>query len=284
MRLLHAKTLRFKEHIGNNVPRYIILSHTWGDEGVSFQDFHILEECWDLDPTYRIMAKAGFQKIRDFANMVLHDSVHNVEYIWVDTCCIDKCSSAELQEAINSMFRWYKRAATCYVYLSDVKPGDEIELQTSMFRSSRWFRRGWTLQELLAPDEVIFFNQAWILVGNKRYLSWVIEEITGIQSLFISRRFLSLLTPGPTIAQRMSWMANRETTREEDMAYCLLGIFDISMPLLYGEGERAFTRLQEEIMKPSFLQRWPHNASRLLMSSVQSMRHFQPRVCAEARS
>jgi hypothetical protein len=164
-------------------------------------------------------------------------------YVWVDTCCIDKSSSAELTEAINSMFVWYKRATVCYVYLSDLESSADV---STALKDCRWFRRGWTLQELIAPQKVNFYDQNWQFKGCKNRL---LEEISGITG--ISSTVLGHLAPlsSITVAARLSWAAYRETTREEDAAYCLLGIFDVNMPLLYGEGTKAFRRLQEEIIK-----------------------------------
>lgn len=157
------------------------------------------------------------------------------------SCCIDKTSSAELTEAINSMFRWYKKSEVCYVYLSDVSSCDYILEQ---FKKARWFQRGWTLQELIAPDNVIFYSKEWHQFGTKAGLSAFISDITNIGPLFLDSENLA----SASIAQKMSWASKRETSRPEDIAYCLLGIFDVNMPLIYGEGTKAFLRLQEEIM------------------------------------
>ena len=167
-------------------------------------------------------------------------------YIWIDSCCIDKSSSSELSEAINSMYKWYGLAAVCYAYLSDVPPGEDHHAEDSAFRKSRWFRRGWTLQELIAPFSVEFVSKDWASIGSKHDLHDLVESITKIDY-----KALLHLKPLDTfsVAQRLSWAANRETKRVEDQAYSLLGIFDINMPTLYGEGDRAFRRLQEQIMQ-----------------------------------
>ena len=167
-------------------------------------------------------------------------------YIWIDSCCIDKSSSSELSEAINSMYKWYGLAAVCYAYLADVPPGEYHHAWGSAFRKSRWFLRGWTLQELIAPLSVEFLSQDWAPIDSKHGLVDLVESVTKIDER-------ALLHLGPldtfSVAQRLSWAANRETTRVEDRAYSLLGIFDINMPTLYGEGDRAFRRLQEQIMQ-----------------------------------
>lgn len=152
---------------------------------------------------------------------------------------IDKTSSTELSEAINSMFKWYQRSAVCYAYLVDVHSKND-------FTKSRWWNRGWTLQELIAPCSVVFFSSEWDCIGDKSIL---VSDISKRSRISVD----VLLNPNEVSkssgAQRMAWAANRKTTRSEDIAYCLLGIFDINMPLLYGEGRQAFKRLQEEIIR-----------------------------------
>ncbi|PIL24717.1 hypothetical protein GSI_12603 [Ganoderma sinense ZZ0214-1] len=167
-------------------------------------------------------------------------------YIWIDSCCIDKSSSSELSEAINSMYKWYSLSAMCYAYLADVPPGEDCQAEVSFFPMSRWFTRGWTLQELIAPDQVEFLSKDWASIGSKHTLVDLVESITDIEY-----KALLKLRPleGFSVAQRLSWAANRSTTREEDRAYSLLGIFHIHMPTLYGEGDHAFRRLQEQIMQ-----------------------------------
>ncbi|PIL28688.1 hypothetical protein GSI_08732 [Ganoderma sinense ZZ0214-1] len=168
------------------------------------------------------------------------------DYLWVDSCCIDKTSSSELSESINSMYQWYSRADVCYAFLPDVPANEDHKAKDSRFRRSRWFTRGWTLQELIAPVDVVFLAEDWTAIGSKESLAEPITEITNID-------YNALLHIEPldqfSVAQRLSWAARRETTRVEDQAYSLLGIFDINMPTLYGEGEGAFRRLQEEIMR-----------------------------------
>lgn len=158
--------------------------------------------------------------------------------------CIDKKSSAELSEAVNSMFQWYKDARICYAHLADVFPGDDVQA----FRRSDWFTRGWTLQELLAPDNVVFCDASWTVFGTKFDLATMISEITGIQPCYLTNRYM---VPNASIATVMSWISLRRTTRKEDIAYCMFGIFDVNMPLLYGEAHKAFLRLQLEIVRRS---------------------------------
>ena len=167
-------------------------------------------------------------------------------YIWIDSCCIDKSSSSELSEAINSMYKWYGLAAVCYAYLADVPPGEDHRVEESAFRRSRWFQRGWTLQELVAPVTIEFLSQDWAPIGSKHTLVDLVENVTKIDE-----RALLHVEPLDTfsVAQRLSWAADRKTTRVEDRAYSLLGIFNIQMPTLYGEGNLAFRRLQEQILQ-----------------------------------
>lgn len=167
-------------------------------------------------------------------------------YIWIDSCCIDKMSSSELSEAINSMYYWYSRAEVCYAFLADVPAQEDPGQKHSLFRQSRWFTRGWTLQELIAPVHVTFLSSEWSVIGSKSTLSHVVTDITNID------RHALLRVKGLeefSVAQRFSWAAGRQTTRMEDRAYSLLGLFDLNMPIIYGEGDRAFRRLQEEILR-----------------------------------
>ncbi|TBU54288.1 hypothetical protein BD310DRAFT_82695 [Dichomitus squalens] len=186
-------------------------------------------------------------KIRNFCILA---EKHGHKWAWVDTCCIDKTSSAELTEAINSMYRYYSLADVCYAYLHDVPTSsvDVLEQPGSAFRKSRWHRRGWTLQELIAPELVVFLSQSWELLGTKADLAPLLESITRVPVGVLQ---LDNVPADYCIAARMAWAADRETTRPEDEAYCLMGIFGIFMPAIYGEGRNAFRKLQEEIMKQS---------------------------------
>ena len=244
---------------------YAILSHRWlanANDEVLFADIEIIDD-GGKDPAtgHRPLrfilngaygrqppqTKPGFHKLRGAAQQALTDGY---EFIWIDTCCIDKSSSAELSEAINSMWTWYSKSTICYAYLQDVPGGPDgvVTERDSKFAQSQWWARGWTLQELLAPLDVVFFTETWDPIGEKKSLSNAIVSITGIgmDVLTHARRLESV-----SIARRMSWASKRRTTRVEDLAYSLMGIFSVNMPLLYGEGERAFLRLQQEIMKDS---------------------------------
>jgi hypothetical protein len=234
-----------KDLVGDNIPPYAILSHTWGPdtEEVTFEDL--------VDGTGKDKAgkdKAGYDKIRFCAEQARRDGL---QYFWVDTCCINKSNNNELSEAINSMFRWYHDAARCYVYLSNFsitgreQNSEQSELLwESAFRASRWFTRGWTLQELLAPASVEFFTREGRRLGDKRSLEQQIHEITGIAIPALRGTPLSQFE----VDERLKWAETRQTTRAEDWAYCLLGIFGVFMPLIYGEGrENAIRRLRKEI-------------------------------------
>ena len=229
------------EFFDNDIPQYAILSHTWGGEEATLANL--------IDRTGKKMA--GYSKIQFCGEQARHDGL---QYFWVDTCCIDRSNSTELTEAINSMFRWYRDANRCYVYLSDISksPLDmdntSNKLWEALFKKSRWFTRGWTLQELIAPASVEFFSEKRELLGNKKSLERYICEATGIPAKALRGSLLSDFS----VTERMLWAASRETTRKEDQAYSLLGIFDVNMPLIYGEGrEKALKRLREKIDKAS---------------------------------
>ncbi|KAK5122681.1 hypothetical protein LTR08_006936 [Meristemomyces frigidus] len=241
MRLLEydsaGKVWLTKDFVGNDVPPYAILSHTWGAEGteVTFADL--------THDTGK--GKPGYDKIRFCGDQARRDTL---TYFWVDTCCIDNSNNTELSEAINSMFRWYQNAVKCYVYLSDVSqsPVDSIDGGNQElcgeFRKSRWFTRGWTLQELLAPASVVFFTKEGQRLGDKKSLEGDTSEVTGIPIAALRGRPLSSFS----IIERRSWQTRRETTRKEDKAYSLLGICGVYMPIIYGEGEEhALKRLQD---------------------------------------
>jgi hypothetical protein len=236
MRLLRTSSaqrpsgLQLVDFNPNEIPPYAILSHTWGKGEVLYSDV--------ISGTAH--QREAFQKVHDACQQARED---DYEYIWIDTCCIDKSSSAELSEAINSMFAWYRDSDICYAFLSDLETKDE-----GSFVKCRWWTRGWTLQELIAPRDVIFYDANWAEFGNKASLAAAIAKITRIdENILAGVRSIE----SASVANRMGWAARRITTRPEDMAYCLMGIFSVNMPLLYGEGMKAFARLQEEIMKSS---------------------------------
>ena len=238
MRLLNTQSLELSATFTpSEVPDYAILSHRWSDEEVTFADI-IKEPIARLESQAR--TRLGFAKIQGACKLALRDGY---TWIWIDSCCIDKSSSAELQETINSMWRYYAESNTCYVYMADV-PGSEAGWGQT-FAQSEWFTRGWTLQELLVPICVEFYTKRWESIGTKLERYEMIAEITSIDSDILLRK---KLVEKLSIAERLSWAAHRKVTREEDGAYSLLGLFDINMPLLYGEGGgKAFLRLQEAV-------------------------------------
>lgn len=220
-------------------PKYAILSHTWlpADQEILFKHVESRtcpDKCFE-----------GIKKVLGCCRQAKKDGF---DWVWIDTCCIDKSSSAELSEAINSMYQIYAKSARCYAYLSDVYVKEGVEALDSPFRRSRWFTRGWTLQELIAPSIVEFFTSDWRFIGDKDNLAMTVEEVTGVESTVLSG--ICPITEVP-VAKVMSYAAKRETTRTEDRAYSLLGLCGVNMPTIYGEGDNAFARLQYEIMSRS---------------------------------
>ncbi|KAK0653041.1 heterokaryon incompatibility protein-domain-containing protein [Cercophora newfieldiana] len=269
MRLINTATMKLEEFVNaRNCPKYAILSHRWLDEEITYHEYQ--------DGAKLQQKPESLEKIRSACKLA-RSRQHN--YIWIDTCCIDKSSSAEISEAVNCMFAWYRAAEICFAYMSDVQPGynvvemlesarmDELDqtpeptpLLHVPFHKSEWFTRGWTLQELIVPSEVEFFAYDWSRIGTRSEMAPIITKACGVDAY--------ALTPGVdlnwvSVARKMYWASKRTTTRDEDLAYCLLGLFDVNMPLVYGEGAaRAFLRLQEEIVKRSSDQSifaWDHH-------------------------
>jgi ankyrin repeat protein len=254
MRLLNTTTRRLETF--GTPPLYAVLSHRWSAEEISFQD---------IQDGRAEIKETGYAKIRNTCSIA---AAGGIDYVWIDTCCIDKTSSAELSEAINSMYRWYREAVVCYAYLADVPD--------KKFTQSEWFRRGWTLQELIAPSIVIFLDSTWQEIGTKSSLQPAVSKATGIPAEVLLNGDIG----NTSVAQKMSWAARRETTVVEDLAYCLLGIFDVNMPMLYGEGAKAFVRLQEEILKAAddlslfvWKEEGADRSSGLLAPSPRAFRH-----------
>ncbi|KAI0629093.1 hypothetical protein C8Q77DRAFT_1161743 [Trametes polyzona] len=251
MYLLNTATLELHRlDKGTNVPPYAILSHVWGPDEQQFRDTPLVKDVRNKRGVLqRVTARAlrrPSRKIRGACGKALIDGY---KWLWADTTCIDAGNSAELSEAINSMFELYRDASMCYAYLEDVPPHEDPRSPRSAFRASRYFRRVWTLQELIAPASVIFLSSDWQPIGAKWRLADLIESITGIDRLVLTHK---RPLEDVSIACRMSWAAKREARREEDRAYSLMGIFGVCMPTIYGErGRSAFLRLQEEIIKRS---------------------------------
>lgn len=230
-------------------PPYAILSHRWREEEISFADM--------MGPLrFQIRHRRGWKKLEMSCRVTLQ---YGLKYLWVDTCCIDKSSSAELSEAINSMFSFYGNSSICIAYLDDV----DLELvdcaddkdtndtqpdkQSPKINHATWFQRGWTLQELIAPHRLEFFSRKWEHVGSKFDLSIETSEASGVTEMVLRN---PAYLRDVCVSEKMSWAAHRVTTRPEDQAYSLMGLFGVSMPALYGEsGNGAFRRLQLEILR-----------------------------------
>lgn len=217
--------------------------------------------------------KGGWKKVWSACLQACRDGY---DYIWIDTCCIDKSSSTELSEALNSMFEWYAESAVCYTHLEDCRlcPAEFAPQSDNgqnwlegcteaQVRHCRWLIRGWTLQELIAPFARKFFDQDWTGIWRSEHIESILWNASGINKSMLpdtsvwgrspqgwTMKVRDSLQEVPVVV-KMSWAAKRQTTRVEDKAYSLLGLFGVNMPLLYGEGHKAFLRLQEEIIKSS---------------------------------
>ncbi|KAI1427645.1 heterokaryon incompatibility protein-domain-containing protein [Xylaria sp. FL1777] len=268
MRLLHVKKKKLEDFSTRDIPNYVILSHCWrsGHNEIIYEDVE-----YSQPESWKDKKKEAAEKV---LNACAEADKLGYEYVWIDTCCIDKRSSSELSEAINSMFSWYRNSARCIAFLDDVDNLDQLD-------SSRWFTRGWTLQELIAPDNVWFYNKNWSYIGDRFSMAKRLSVLTRIDEVILRHGHEPELTNWDdhicedrgydftcycgidyfdndrlrgildtySVAGIMSWAADRQTSREEDIAYCLMGLFDVNMPLLYGEKEKAFIRLQEEIIR-----------------------------------
>ncbi|KAF2229657.1 hypothetical protein EV356DRAFT_510315 [Viridothelium virens] len=252
MRLLNVHSLQVEDFTKRPAPQYVILSHRWVDNEPKFQDF---EEMHSLQATTtntqrlaalrncnngNFGANDGFAKVAWACKMV-RERQHGVQYLWADTCCINKNNLEDPKEtsrAINSMFDWYHNAVECYAYLGDTSGKNAM-------RNSVWFKRGWTLQELLAPSRLQFFDQRWTDLGTRSDNIDAIWEATSIDQKYLNgdEQFRSAC-----IATKMSWAANRTTALADDRAYCMLGLFGVHIEAPYGEGMKAFLRLQEELV------------------------------------
>ncbi|KIY00758.1 uncharacterized protein Z520_03423 [Fonsecaea multimorphosa CBS 102226] len=244
MRLLNVETYELQTIHVENVT-YAILSHRWYEEEITFETLNAaqLKNTQEQSPQ--------LDKIRGACARAKEDEL---KWVWIDSCCINKASSQEMNESINSMFQWYQKAAVCYTYLPDVvstTPGTDLfrphETEDWPARKySEWFERGWTLQELLAPRKMKFFDRDWQPIGTRADLARDISRITGIEARYLTGTVEFL---NASIATRLSWQAGRRTTKIEDIAYSLVGVLDVQLVPFYGEGRQAFQRLQEEILK-----------------------------------
>ncbi|KAF1951964.1 HET-domain-containing protein [Byssothecium circinans] len=238
MRLLHTRTLTFTEFRVSRVPDYAILSHRWLEYEVSYSDmFNLTDE---------IKQTNGYKKI---VHCCKQAASVGLDYVWIDTCCVNKQDKDEVAYAINAMFAWYRKSQVCYCYMYDVPKNDlDLEHKDSKFRTSQWFTRGWTLQELLAPLYLIFFNHDWEEIGTKSSFKGIIAEITGIAPSIV------VLNQGGdvSVAQRLAWAAERQTQVAADKSYCLTDLGTInSIGSVEEDEEKAFFRLQVQMLKTS---------------------------------
>ncbi|KAM3417186.1 hypothetical protein BST61_g5446 [Cercospora zeina] len=263
MRLLNASTLELREFGESSIPPYYIASHRWSSDETTYKDVKKRRNTTSL----------GYAKLQSFCGFIQRTNVpttramttlgieRSCNWLWIDTACMDKSSSADLSECINSMFHYYAVSQICYAYLQDVGPLRNHESAIMDFVQSEWFRRGWTLQELLAPRTVVFLNRDWEVLGHKcqvpkcdlscqgfgTCLNAKIEKITGINLAYLSRRWAPRTIRMMEFVQ--AWMKQRKTERIEDQAYCLLGLLGINLAPIYGERENAQLRLREEFDK-----------------------------------
>ena len=243
------RRMKVFEFHDDKTTEYAILSHRWIDSTeVEYEEMVNLAKM-DRQEQDEIRGRKGYKKIVDTCKQAKQDGY---EWVWVDTCCIDTRSSTDILEAINSMYRWYANAIVCYAYLHDVDgPSFPTRKDDEKYPKDgwpEWFSRGWTLQEMLAPRNLLFFNEDWQPIGDKKSLADTLNTITGIPAHIFGN---GLEGNRPCVAQIISWAANRTTTRPEDRAYSLMGLLGVNMPMLYGEGEKAFHRLQLEIIRTS---------------------------------
>ncbi|KAI6437992.1 hypothetical protein MCOR21_000220 [Pyricularia oryzae] len=238
MRLINTKTLRLEQFDDpSTLPKYAILSHTWENDEVSFQDIQSIDAA---------RQKKGFSKIVGIRALALEA---DIDFAWVDTCCIDKTDSVELGEAINSMYRWYAQAAVCFVYLGDLPATiTDSAFAAGQLHACKWFTRGWTLQELIAPKIVNFYNSDWRFVGSKSdHFASTIAGFTNIaEDVLLHKKDPSEYT----VAQRMSWASGRRTKRPEDRAYSLMGLFDITVEALKLEQSRGCSSQAPDAIVP----------------------------------
>ena len=252
MRLLNTRTGEFKWVENPNQFRYAALSHVWskdprretsyGDIARFQEEVRFARARGEVLPEDAVLSKASY-KIRGACALARADGI---DWLWVDTCCIDKASSAELEGAINAMYEWYASSTVCYVFLQDVDAHEDPFALGSCFRQSEWHARGWTLQELIAPQAVLFFSRSWHFIGAKHGLANLVADVTGVDREVITGE---QRVDAVSVSRRMSWASRRITTKREDEAYCLMGILGVHIPVVYGEGPMAFLRLQEELLR-----------------------------------
>ena len=221
--------------------RYAILSHRWQGDEISFKDMEKL--------TNSKLQTCSGRKVVGTCEVAQKE---NLKWVWIDSCCIGNNVNAR-GRAINLMYRWYRCSQTCYTYLHDVTK-DSFPRKANEPANSEWFSRGWTLQELIAPRVLEFFDQSWQPIGNRRDHAATLSKITRVPQILLDQTdgpgASRTLTDTFGVAQIMSWAADRETRMPEDRAYSLVGLFGVSLPALYGiGGQEAFQILQDTIIK-----------------------------------
>ncbi|KAF4997486.1 hypothetical protein FGRMN_3850 [Fusarium graminum] len=237
MRLINVNTGELNEFSSTHRLEYATLSHTWEQREITYQEWL----------GSRLHAPNAAKKVLE-ACRVAKDSL-KVQLLWADTCCINKSNRREVDQAVNSMFAWYRNSTVCLAYLSDIPTANTnaSKLLSSQLRRSRWFTRGWTLVELLAPRQLIFYAADWSVLGRREdSLVELISQVTGIDAAYLSGQKDPWQAP---VSEKMSWLSNRKTRLVEDRAYCMFGLLDVEMHLDYGEGIKAMDRLQREISK-----------------------------------
>jgi hypothetical protein len=221
--------------------RCVMLSHRWEEKEPLLNDIQ-------NKVVYELEAVGGIVKLQSFCRIAREA---HYRWAWVDTCCINKNNNTEVQKSLNSMFVWYRHSALTIVYLSDVSPSSKA----GALAKSAWNGRGWTVQEFLAPKVILFYQSNWTLYLDDRSsnhkestaIMQELEDATGIDA-----GTLVAFRPGMTNArEKLQWVSTRVTTLEEDVAYSLFGIFDISLPVIYGEKQNALGRLLQEIVAQS---------------------------------
>ncbi|KAL4069896.1 hypothetical protein V8B97DRAFT_2049062 [Scleroderma yunnanense] len=231
----------------NETTAYTILSHWWNEQEVNYDEMVELVKTEEND---EIRQRFGYKVILGSCEQAKRDGC---KWLWVDICCIDKCSSADLSEVINSTYRWYEKSRVCYAYLHDVRGsslpvdcwGDRVTTMDGWVRTRCLVS---LTHKMIAPNNVQFFNNDWQPIGNKRTFSYILSRITRVPQHILR---YGLSSNSPCVVQIMLWAANRTTTRVEDGAYSLLGLLDVNMPALYGEGKKAFHPLQLDIIRTS---------------------------------
>ncbi|KDN70190.1 putative heterokaryon incompatibility protein [Colletotrichum sublineola] len=256
MRVLNVHTLRLEElyPVGDSPPTYAILSHRWEKDIRDEVLYEDVANATNID-TQKWRQKRGFAKVDGACKQAAKDGY---DHIWIDSCCINQNSSAELSESINSMYRFYQEAQVCYAFLAGLPPPNAGLDTDESFERHDCVHVPKATQELIAPATVLFFTDElvgqsrtthWIYIADKASICEKLSAITNIDAPILKNE---QPVGQASVAKRMSWAAKRVTTKPEDHAYSLMGLFDVNMPMIYGEGgTKAFLRLQEEIIKVS---------------------------------